>query len=228
MNRLDARLQAVLNLIPPGSILLDVGTDHCKLPVAGLESGRLQQAFASDIKQGPLNAAAKQLAAVGLTEQVPLYLSAGLEQIPAPVLEQVTVAAVAGMGGEVMEVILKQAPCQPPLWVLQPMSAVYELLDTLAAGGYEVVDAALALEGDKLYRAFAVKPGGAPYTADYFKMHRKDPLYSLLLQKEGERVRVALAGLQAAKNPSPERVAHLESLYHQIRKAMNHDGTDDL
>ena len=45
MSLLDARLQMVLSLVPAGRVLLDIGTDHCRLPAEGLLSGRLSGAF---------------------------------------------------------------------------------------------------------------------------------------------------------------------------------------
>ena len=79
MSLLDSRLKTVLSLIPKDSILLDVGTDHCKLPAEGLLCGRLAGAYAADVNQGPLQAARKQLTALGLADRIPLYLSDGLE-----------------------------------------------------------------------------------------------------------------------------------------------------
>ncbi|MBQ7779412.1 MAG: SAM-dependent methyltransferase [Clostridia bacterium] len=220
MSLLDSRLQTVLSLIPAGSILLDIGTDHCKLPAEGLRSGRLAGAYAADIKEGPLQAAKKQLAALGLSGKIPLYLSDGLKEIPPETLKQVTAVAVAGMGGEIIEVILDTAPAEPPLWVLQPMSAVYELLDALAQKGYAVTAGALARDGEKFYRVFAVQKTGIPYKADYFGMIRQDPLYFPFLEKEQRRVETALAGLCSAKAPDEGRIAEAEKLLDQIRKAM--------
>ncbi|MBQ7936587.1 MAG: SAM-dependent methyltransferase [Clostridia bacterium] len=219
MNLLDSRLQAVLNLIPKGSILLDVGTDHCKLPAEGLRSGHLAKAYASDVKPGPLKAAKKQLSAQGLAGQVELFLSNGLEDIPLSVLKEVTAVSVAGMGGEVMEMILEKAPMEPPLWILQPMSAIYELLDTLAQKGYAVVSAALAQDGEKIYRVYGIQKGIPPYMPDYFGMHQGDPLYGALLEKEEKRVSAALAGLHQAKTPDLQRIGEAEELLKKIRKA---------
>ena len=220
MNLLDARLKTVLSLVPQGSILLDIGTDHCKLPAEGLLSGRLAGAFAADINQGPLDAAAKQLTAVGLGGQIPLFLSDGLRQIPADVLRQATAVSVAGMGGELIEQILRNAPAAPPLWILQPMSAIYELLDYLAAEGYAIRSAALAQDGEKFYRIFAVAPTGTPYPPDYFSCIRSDPLYLPYLRKEGARLEVVLAGLNRAKNPDIARMKETETLLDTVRKAM--------
>ncbi len=220
MSLLDARLQAVLALIPAGSTLLDIGTDHCKLPAEGLLSGKLSQAFAADIRQGPLDAAARQLASLGLFDKIPLYLSNGLKEIPLEVLEQVTTVAVAGMGGEVIEQILKNAPIEPICWVLQPMSAIYELLDFLAAEGYEISDGKLAQDGEKFYRIFQVQKTGIPYEPDYFSMIAEDPLYLPYLQKEQARMEQALAGLRSARVPDEKRIGEAETLLSKIRKAM--------
>lgn len=221
MSLLDSRLQAVLSLVPAGSILLDIGTDHCKLPAEGLLSGRLAGAFAADVRKGPLSAAEKQLNSLGLAKKVPLFLSDGLKEIPLEVLRQVDVTVVAGMGGELMEQIIKNAPAEPPLWILQPMSAIYELLEMLAAEGYAVKNAALSRDGDKFYRIFAVKKEGAPYAPDYFSMHRGDPLYTDYLLKEEKRMETALKGLRSAKTPDEKRIGEAEALLTTIRKAIS-------
>ncbi len=220
MSLLDSRLQAVLSLVPRGSVLLDIGTDHCKLPAEGLLSGRLTGAFAADVRKGPLAAAEKQLNSLGLLHRIPLFLSDGLKDVPLEVLKQVEVTVVAGMGGELIEVIMAQAPLEPPLWVLQPMSAVYELLDTLAAKGYAIKDAALSRDGDKIYRIFAVEKTGEAYAPDYFSMHREDPLYTDYLLKEEKRMETALCGLRSAKTPDEKRIGEAEALLKSIRKAM--------
>lgn len=220
MSLLDSRLQAVLSLVPPASILLDIGTDHCKLPAEGLLCGRLAGAYAADVREGPLAAAKKQLNALGLTKRVPLYLSNGLQNIPAETLQKVTAVTVAGMGGELIQMIMETTPAEPPLWVLQPMSAVYELLDFLAAGGYAVKNAALTRDGDKFYRIFGVEKTDRPYIPDYFGMHCKDPLYIPYLQKEEKRLQVSLNGLLQAKTPNQTRIAEAQKMLAAIRKAM--------
>lgn len=220
MSLLDARLQAVLDLIPEGSILLDVGTDHCKLPAEALRSGRIAGAFAADINQGPLDAAKRQLLSLGLAGRIPLFLSDGLNSIPLDVLEQVTTVAVAGMGGEVMEKILQNAPLEPDLWVLQPMSAIYELMDFMAQNGYAIFAARLAQDGEKFYRIFQAQKVGIPYEVDYFDCLREDPLYLPYLKKEQARLEIALKGLQSAKSPDEKRIKETEKLLDDVRKAM--------
>lgn len=218
MSLLDARLRAVLDLIPPGSRLLDIGTDHCKLPAEGLLSGRLAAAWAADVREGPLAAARKQLHALALADRVPLYLSDGLKAIPREVLEQVTAVACAGMGGELIWAIIQSAPAEPPLWVLQPMSAIYELYDALAENGYRIPRAALAYDNDKFYRVLTVRRTGEVYPPDYFGALKADPLYPAYWAREEARLAAALDGLTSARTPDEMRIARQQMLLSAIRK----------
>ena len=119
-----------------------------------------------------------------------------------------------------MEQILKNAPLEPDLWVLQPMSAIYELMDYMAAEGYEILAARLAQDGEKFYRVFQIQKTGVPYETDYFDVLREDPLYLPYLQKEEARLQVALNGLQSAKNPDADRIEETEKLLQIIRKGL--------
>lgn len=221
MGLLDARLTAVLELVPDGASLLDIGTDHCKLPAEGLLCKKLNKAFAADLRQGPLDAAQRQLAAVGLADQIPLFLSDGLQSIPKEILQEVDAVAIAGMGGEVIASIIEDAPVTPPLYILQPMSAVYELMDFMAKRGLKPIKGKLSADKDKIYRIFTVCQTKDAYTPDYFSIHKGDPLYDAFLEKEERRVLAALAGLKKAKTPDEKRIRQEEDLLLQIRKAKN-------
>lgn len=214
MSRLDARLQAVLDLIPAGSFLLDVGTDHCKLPAEGLRSGKLARAAASDLREGPLAAARKQLAFQGL--EIPLFLSDGLAAIPPEITEAVTAVSAAGMGGETIRAIMERSPKEPPLWILQPMTAYYDLSDWLAANGYACEKGVIARERGKFYLAVTARKTGAPHPADYYAPFRGSPLLSAFLEKERARLETARAGLRQSRESLPEREAETERLLKMI------------
>ncbi len=218
MNLLDQRLNMVLSLIPKGCVLLDVGTDHCKLPAAALLQGIAKETMASDLRAGPLAAARRQLAALGLADRIPLYQSNGLQAIPLSVLRRVNVAVVAGMGGEVIQSILQTAPVAPPCWVLQPMSAIYELLDYLAYSGWRIQKEGLARDQDRFYRAFVVIRDGEVHAPNYFGLLQNHPLYPSYRLKEQARIETALTGLKQARCPQQTRIAEQERLLHALRK----------
>ena len=53
----DRRLGLIASLVPAGSRLADIGTDHGHLVTALVASGRVQSAVAADLRPGPLAAA---------------------------------------------------------------------------------------------------------------------------------------------------------------------------
>lgn len=158
-SELSPRLRMVAELVPCGSRLADVGTDHAYLPAALLRWGKIPHAIAADLRQGPLDRARETVRRSGLTEQVEFRLCDGLSGI-APC--EIDAAVIAGMGGETIASILSAAPWTRerdlPL-VLQPMSSLPDLRLWLQQNGYRIVTEELAREGETIYTAMLVRAG---------------------------------------------------------------------
>ena len=75
---LQPRLRAIADLVPPGSRLADVGTDHGYIPAALLLEGRIAEAIASDIGREPLEHAARTARQWGVADRMELRLCDGL------------------------------------------------------------------------------------------------------------------------------------------------------
>lgn len=103
--KLSQRLQYIMEQIPAGSRLADIGSDHGLLPVAAVRSGRVTQAVAGEVNDGPLRAAQKQVAEAGLTDRITVRKGDGLAVITA---HEVDVITIAGMGGALIASILEQ------------------------------------------------------------------------------------------------------------------------
>ena len=71
---LSLRLRMVAGLVPPGSRLADIGTDHAYLPAALIQEGTIPAAIAADLRQGPLNRAKATVRECGLTGRVTFRL----------------------------------------------------------------------------------------------------------------------------------------------------------
>ena len=113
---LTPRLACIAALVPQGARLADVGTDHGKLPVSLLLSGRVASAIGSDIGQGPLAHAARNAAEHGVA--LSLRLAPGLDAVQP---DECDTVSIAGMGGQTIADILADAPwCAAkrdvPLW----------------------------------------------------------------------------------------------------------------
>ena len=63
--QLTPRLEAAVSLIPKGSVIADIGTDHAYIPVYTCETGWCPSAIAADIVPGPLAAARAHVEGAG-------------------------------------------------------------------------------------------------------------------------------------------------------------------
>lgn len=59
--KLSDRLQLLLEQVPEGSRLADIGSDHALLPAAAVESGKAVSAIAGEVNPGPYEAARRAL-----------------------------------------------------------------------------------------------------------------------------------------------------------------------
>ena len=75
---LDKRLQAVASLVPQGSRLADIGTDHAYLPVWLVRNGAIASAVAGDIASGPCQAARATVAMYATADKIAVRQGSGL------------------------------------------------------------------------------------------------------------------------------------------------------
>lgn len=148
--QLSKRLSAVADLIPDGTVLADVGTDHAYIPIALVEEGKIPRALAMDINQGPLARAEENIRSHGLEEKIETRLSDGLEKMKQGEADTVL---IAGMGGLLTVRILssKREVLGDTTLVLQPQSDLPSVRGWLAEEGYVITAEDLVLEDGKYY-----------------------------------------------------------------------------
>lgn len=196
---LQPRLQLLADMVPAGSRLADVGTDHGYLPVYLLQQGRISRAIASDIVDGPLQHA-RQTAAEYEVDGIDFRLCPGLDAI-AP--HEADTVVIAGMGGETIQAILSAAPWTADgshLLLLQPMTKVEYLRKWLVDNGYAFTEERLVWDKDHLYPVFAVRGGTQPplTAAQQYGGVLLDgaPLYGAYLDERIGKLQKAVEGLQ--------------------------------
>ncbi len=217
---LTPRLALVASFVPQGARLADVGTDHGKLPIHLLLSGRARSAIGSDIRPGPLAHAARN--AEEHHAALPLRLAPGLEGVSPEECDAVT---IAGMGGETIAGILDDAPWTQAgnhLLILQPMTMLPVLRVWLAGHGFRTEDERICREGRKFYIVLAARGGAAARTLSPLEALAParlcaDPLANdyfrwLLCREES-----ILHGLQSGVDPDPERLAAQAALTAALR-----------
>lgn len=153
---LSKRLRAIADLVPPGSRVCDVGTDHAYLPIALMQSGRAARVTATDIREAPLANAARNIGEAGVSG-IETRLCDGLCGIP---LNETDAVVIAGMGGEVIAGILSRAAQNDllaPLFLLQPTTSAEVLRQYLCENGFLLQSETAVSENGKLYTVMAAR-----------------------------------------------------------------------
>ncbi len=201
---LDNRLKMIYDLMP-GGVLCDIGTDHCKLACFAVEYGKCNSAIATDLRRGPLAAAKRLVTQKGLSDKVKLVLSNGFLDIDSADFERADCFVIAGMGGELIETILKGRHTEKPL-ILQPMSAEWELSLFLQQNGYRIEKRTFVCDGDKIYTAFLTRFDGKARIAHPFCACEKNDAFYKYIDREIKKCQTAIEGLNRSQNPDTKRL----------------------
>ena len=173
---LSDRLLACCRFVNPGDRVADVGCDHGYLGIYLLKNNIASHVIASDINEGPLNAAVFNSEKFGVRDKIQFFLSDGVKNIP----RQFDTLVCAGMGGDTMISILESAP-----WlkndqyrlILQCQSKRPELRKYLGENGWFIRDEVVVKDGRFLYTVMEVirlpgmelTPGGCHFSPALLK-----------------------------------------------------------
>lgn len=178
---LSTRLAAIANFVPKGSHVIDVGTDHAYIPIFLVQTGRALSCLATDINEGPLEKAQKNLNQYGI-QNVELMRTNGVEGIDP---NKGNVLMISGMGGYLMIDILKRGETlvsQMRRLILQPQQDISEVRKYLHQIGFKIIDEAFVKDDEKYYTVIVAEPGQErPYEKAYEYLYGK-----CLIQKQSE------------------------------------------
>ena len=158
---LDNRLAAIAALVPRGTRVADVGTDHAYLAIALKEDRAAIQVIATDKNEGPCAAARRTLTEAGLAESIPVRCGDGLKVL---VPGEVDTICIAGMGGGLIATILAEGNevlSHVLRLVLQPMNDAAVLRRWLYENGWHIANESLAVADGRLYELITAEPGMA-------------------------------------------------------------------
>lgn len=164
--RLPARLKAVADRIPKGSIVADIGTDHAHLPLYLVGSGCCPRAVAVETAAGPYRRAVAAVKAAGLADRIEVRFGDGLQVLQPGEVDTVT---MSGLGALTQQAILKARPQvrqKLDCLVLQPQGEAGPLRRWLAASGWYLIDEELVCEGGHYYFVLAARQGASPKYSD--------------------------------------------------------------
>jgi tRNA (adenine22-N1)-methyltransferase len=156
----DDRLDALARMVPPGSVVADIGTDHGLLPRCLLASGRAIRCIASEPHASRLSKVRDFAPGHPRHGALSLRVGDGLTVL-APE-DGVDVAVIAGLGGQAIARILDH-PVRPTLalkrLVLQPQTDPVAVRSWLAEHGFRHVEERIVLDRRRFYVLIAAEPG---------------------------------------------------------------------
>lgn len=208
---LSKRLEAVARLVPPGSRVIDVGTDHGYVPVWLVSSGISDRALAADIAPNPLDKARQTAAEYGCSDRIDFILCDGLAGCDP---DGVDTVIIAGMGGETIAGILDRAPwTREKRLILQPMTKPEILRRWLTASGYAIGREVLAEDAGRIYPILTATGGDSPplseaeFQTGQTALFFENPLADSYLDHLIKRAAQALDGLRKSAGPgdTPKR-----------------------
>lgn len=202
---LDNRLAAIAALVPRGTRVADVGTDHAYLAIALKEDQAAIQVIATDKNEGPCAAARRTLTEAGLAESIPVRCGDGLKVL---VPGEVDTICIAGMGGGLIATILAEGNevlSHVLRLVLQPMNDAAVLRRWLYENGWHIANESLAVADGRLYELIAAEPGMAKMPEPWLltlgpKLWcERPPLFARHVETQIERLRRILCGMKKSE-----------------------------
>ena len=105
MIKISRRLKIIHDMVPQ-SVVADIGSDHGKLMIALVQSGKISKGFAVENKEGPFERLRNNLIRYQVIDKITPLFSDGIRDIS----RDVSTIVIAGMGGHSIVSILKANP----------------------------------------------------------------------------------------------------------------------
>lgn len=208
MRPLSRRLQVIFDLVPFGSKVADIGTDHAYLPIALSLSSKAEKIIACDIKEMPLKKAQENIKKFG-ANNIETRLGDGITPVAKGEADTVI---VAGMGGDVISHILSCCDWikdESVTLLLQPMTSAEILRKFLTENLFSIEKEVPLSDSGKVYTVIVAKfcgykteaPVGFYYTglltAESFDGKR-------YLEKQRKRIKDCISQISLIKGKEEE------------------------
>lgn len=155
MTALNNRLMTAAEFCREGKTAADVGCDHAQL-ACFLARNKSRFVVASDVRDGPLEAARRTVAEQGV-DNVRVVKSDGLREI-----DFADDVIICGMGGELIADIIGGCRflSENTRFILQPMTKANYLRCWLCENGFEIIEERAAYDDQRIYTIMYVKYTG--------------------------------------------------------------------
>lgn len=186
-----------------GKTAADVGCDHAQL-ACYLARNISSLVIASDVRDGPLDAARRTVAECGVTN-VRVVKSDGLAEI-----DHADDVIICGMGGELIAQIISGCRflSEDTRFILQPMTKDDFLRGWLYRNGFEIDEEIVAAEKERRYVIMSVRYTGVVQEADeYFALTGKITDAEYLNRLGGKLMKISENTTDAERSENLRKIA---------------------
>ena len=186
--KMNARLQKIGDLVEANSFCLDVGCDHALLDIYLVRKNKNIKAIASDIAEGPVEQAKKNIEKENLESEIEVRLGPGLKTYS----KEVNTVIISGMGGRTIIGICKDDPKvlkKIDTLIISPNNYQEDVNKYLCKNGFYIENEEFVKDKKFIYQIIIFKRGKKKYTKkDYFFgpvfLVKKGPLFREYYEKE--------------------------------------------
>jgi len=176
--KINDRLKKIGDLVEANSFCLDVGCDHALLDIYLVKKKKNIKCIASDIAEGPVEAAKKNIKREKLENEIEVRLGDGLSTYS----DDIDTVIISGMGGRSIIGILKnnmKITKKIDTFILSPNNYQIDVKMFLTKNGFYIYDEVLVKEKKFIYQILIFKKGRKHYSKkEYF-------FGPILLEKKG-------------------------------------------
>ena len=177
--KINDRLKKIGDLVEANSFCLDVGCDHALLDIYLVKKDKNIKAFASDVAEGPVEAAKQNIKRERLENKIEVRLGDGLDTYS----DEINTIIISGMGGRNMIGIFKrhlEVLKKVDTIILSPNNYQIDVKKFLVNNGFYIENEEFVKDKKFIYQIIVFKKGKKHYTKkEYFF----GPIY---LEKKGK------------------------------------------
>lgn len=166
--KINERLKKIATYVERGSKVLDVGCDHALLDVYLAKENIVREAFAADIKEGPLASAKENIEKYQVSDRVRLSLGDGLDVYR----RDIDTVIISGLGGKTMQGIFSRHPeCLASIQtiILSPNNYQADIKKYLCQRGFYIETESFVKENRIIYQIIVFRRGHKKYRKkEYF------------------------------------------------------------
>lgn len=150
------RLLAIASLVDKDDLVVDIGCDHAYLDIYLIENKLCKQVIASDISEGAIAQARKNIKKHNLLDKIRTIISDGLCNID----EEINTIVISGMGTNTILNILDNPKVRNiNKFIIQSNNNIDELRTLMNKRNFKIVKEIVVLENNKYYTIILYKHG---------------------------------------------------------------------